>query len=68
MGKVTYKPQAGDVCEWNYYGHTFEVIIISPLKNQFGCYEGFGLGHIDKILTLYPWHCKINDLKLIYRP
>lgn len=66
--KTKYQPKAGDVCEWIYYGKTLEVMIISPLKNQFGCYEGFGLGHIDGILISYPWHCKIEQLKLIYRP
>lgn len=66
--KTKYQPKAGDVCEWSYYGEIIQVMIISPSKNEYSCYEGFGLGHIDKSLRSYPWHCKIKDLKLIYRP
>jgi len=68
MSKKKYTPQAGDVCEWTYDGQIIEVMIISPIKNEHDCYEGFGLDHIYGILLSNPWNCGIDQLKLIYRP
>lgn len=64
--KKTYKPKAGDVCEWNLCGDNREVMICSPVMEE-GEYIAAGKYDIESPNCSY-WYCHTSDLKLIYRP
>lgn len=62
-----YIPQAGDLCEWDFNGLKFDVIIVSSEKNEDDVYEGFSQEHLKFILSDL-WQCELKDLTLICRP